>query len=618
MSVAAPLLRAARRGKRRVDRLLGRRGPDLVYSRRYQLDLPGGVIDPLRGERILSFLDAAGLLSDRALHVASPASFRHLRRVHADEYLDALQRPDALTSILGLTVSDEQAERILEAQRTMVGGTLLATALALGSKGVAVNLGGGLHHAFAAKGERFCAFNDTAVAILELRARGFTGRVLVIDLDLHDGDGTQSIFADDPTVHTFSVHNLSTPDERGRSAVAATSIELPGEVTDAVYLGTLRQRLPEVCLAVRPELVFYLAGCDPAADDQIGNWKISPEALLERDLFVTGLVRSSGGTGQRKPPLVVLLAGGYGRNAWRYGARYLSALLRHGRPLELPDFEESTLLRYRRVARELSPQELSGDGPSDDWGLTAEDLMPMAAGLRPTRFLGFYTRQGLELVLERSGVLDRLRNRGFAEPTVEMELGNPAGDTVRLYGDPAQRELLIEVRVRVDRREMQGMALLRIEWLLLQNPRAAFLPDRPRLPGQQHPGMGLLPDMMALLVLACDRLQLDGVLFVPAHFHTASQGRKILRFVHPEDEGFIRALERAFAGMPLAAASHAVAGQRVVDARTGEALRWHPMPMVVPVSEQLREKLGDEEYRKAIEEAAAGYEFRLLPPGAGG
>ena len=618
MSLTAPLLRVARRGRRRVDRLLGRRGPDLVYSRRYQLDLPGGMIDPLRGERILSFLDAAGVLSEDAVHAASPASFLHLRRVHADDYLDALQQPGALTSIIGLTVSDEQAERILEAQRTMVGGTLLATALALESKGVAVNLGGGLHHAFAAKGERFCAFNDTAVAILELRARGFSGKVLVVDLDLHHGDGTQSIFAEDPTVHTFSIHNLSTPDERGRNAVAATSIELPGEVTDEVYLDTIRRHLPKVYLAVRPELVFYLAGCDPAADDQIGNWKISPEALLERDLFVTGLVRSSGGKGQRKPPLVVLLAGGYGRNAWRYGARYLSALLRHGRPLELPDFEESTLLRYRRLARELSPQELTGDGPADDWGLTADDLMPMAAGLRPTRFLGFYTRQGLELVLERSGVLDRLRNRGFAEPTVEMELGNPAGDTVRLYGDPTRRELLIEVRVRVDRREMPGMALLRIEWLLLQNPRAAFLPDRPRLPGQQHPGLGMLPDMMALLVLACDRLQLDGVLFVPAHFHTASQGRKTLRFVRPADEGFIQALERVFAGMPLAVASHMVAEKRVVDARTGEPLQWRPMPMVVPVSGQLREKLGDEEYRKAVEEAAAGYELRLLPPGAGG
>jgi acetoin utilization deacetylase AcuC-like enzyme len=396
VSVPASLLRTLRRGRQSFGRLLGRRGPDFVYSRRYQLDLQGAAVDPLRGERILSFLDAAGLLSSGAVHPAPPASFRHLRRVHADDYLDALNRPGSLTSIVGLSIGDEQTERILETQRAMAGGTLIATALALGSKGIAVNLGGGLHHAFAAKGERFCVYNDVAVAICELRARGFDGPVLIVDLDLHDGDGTRSIFAEDPTVHTFSIHNLTTSDERGRRAVATTVIELPGEVRDEVYLDTLRRHLPPVCDSFRPDLVFYLAGSDPAADDNLGNWKISPEGMLERDLFVLNLVRG----GSRKPPMVVALAGGYGHGAWRYSARFFSALLRRGQPLELPDFEESTLLRYRRVAQETAPHELTGDGPTEDWGLTLEDILPMTAGLhRPTRFLGFYSRQGLELAL---------------------------------------------------------------------------------------------------------------------------------------------------------------------------------------------------------------------------
>jgi acetoin utilization deacetylase AcuC-like enzyme len=608
VSLSSFFLRSFRRGRRKVGRLLGRQGPDFVYSRRYQLELPGGMVDPLRGERILSFLDAAGLLSAQALHTAELASFRHLRRVHDDDYLDALNRPDSLTSIVGLTITDEQTQRILETQRYMVGGTLLATAFALGSKGVAVNLGGGLHHAFAAKGERFCAFNDTAVAICEVRARGFTGPILIIDLDLHDGDGTQSIFADDPSVHTFSIHNLSTPDERGRRAVATTSIELPGEVTDEVYLDTLSRHLPAVYTSVRPELVFYLAGCDPAKGDSIGNWKITSDGMLERDLFVAETVR--GGT--RKPPLVVLLAGGYGHGAWRYSARFFSTLLNQGQPLPIPDFEESTLLRYRRVAQELSAHELSGETPEDDWGLTEDDILPMGAGLqKPTRFLGFYTRQGLELTLERSGLLDRLRSRGFTEPTVEMELGNPAGDTVRLYGDRDRQALLIEARLRIDRREIQGLALLRIEWMLLQNPRATFTPERPRLPGQKHPGLGLLSDLMALFVLACDRLQLDGVMFVPAHFHTAAQGRKHLRFVDPEHEALIRALERMFKGRTLAEASQIVAEGRVVDARTGQPFEWRAMPMVLPVSEGLRSYLNESEYQKKVDEALAGLEFRI-------
>jgi acetoin utilization deacetylase AcuC-like enzyme len=608
VNLPAAVLRTLRRGRQSFGRLLGRRGPDFVYSRRYQLDLQGAAVDPLRGERVLSFLDAAGLLSAEAVHFAHPVTFRHLRRVHTDDYLDALNRPGALTSIVGLSIGDEQTERILETQRAMAGGTLIATGLALSSKGIAINLGGGLHHAFAGKGERFCVFNDVAVAVCELRARGFNGRILIVDLDLHDGDGTRSIFADDPSVHTFSIHNLTTSDERGRRAVAATVIELPGEVRDDLYLDTLRRHLPPACDSVRPDLVFYLAGCDPAADDHLGNWKITPEGMLERDLFVLHLLRG----GSRKPPLVVALAGGYGHGAWRYSARFFSALMRRGQPLELPDFEESTLLRYRRVAQETASHELTGDGPADDWGLTMEDILPMGAGiLRPTRFLGFYSGQGLELALERSGILDRLRSRGFAEPTVEMELGNPAGDTVRIYGDRDHHELLIEARLFIDRRELPGMALLRIEWLLLQNPRLPFTVDRPRLPGQKYPGLGLLTDIIALLIVACDRLQLDGLLFVPSHFHTASQGRKHLRFVHPEHDGLIRALDKALAGLNLAEATNAVATQRVVDARTGRKFEWRPMPMVLPVSTALNERLNDGEYQKKAEESAAGYEFRL-------
>ncbi len=613
MSVASFLLRTLRRGRRKVGRLLGRHGPDFVYSRRYQLDLPGALVDPLRGERILSFLDAAGLLAPAAVHTAAPASYRHLRRVHADDYLDTLSQPGSLTTVVGLVISDDQTERIVETQRVMVGGTLLATALALASKGIAVNLGGGLHHAFAAKGERFCLFNDVAVAIAELRARGFTGKVLIVDLDLHDGDGTRSIFAEDPSVHTFSIHNLTTSDERGRRAVEATVLELPGEVTDGLYLDTLRRHLPPVWDRVRPELVFYLAGCDPAADDALGNWKISPAGLLERDRFVARLVRG----GVRRPPLVVLLAGGYGHHSWRPSARFFSCLLHHGKPLPLPDFEESTVLRYRRVAQETSSSELTGEPAVDDWGLTLEDILPSTAGMhRPTRFLGFYSRQGLELALERSGLLDRLRSRGFADPVIELELGNPAGDTLRIYGergDKAHRDLLIETRLAIDRRELPGLSLLRIEWLLLQNPRLPFTPERPRLPGQKHPGLGLLPDVIALFVVACDRLQLDGLLFVPSHYHTASQGRKHLRFVHPEHEALLRGLEKTLHGMHLGEATHAVASGRLTDTHTGEPFTWRAMPMVLPVTPALHTYLNEAEYQRKVEEAGP-YEFRLAPP----
>jgi hypothetical protein len=227
----------------------------------------------------------------------------------------------------------------------------------------------------------------------------------------------------------------------------------------------------------------------------------------------------------------------------------------------------------------------------------------MAAVHRPRRLLGYYSLQGLELTLERAGLLDRVRALGFPHPTLELDLDNPAGDTFRLYGDAGKTELLIEGRVRIDRATAPDAALLRIEWLLMQNPRARFTAQRPRLPGQRHPGLGVLPDVMALLIVSCDRLGLDGLLFVPAHYHTACQGRKYLRFLVPEDEAFMRALEKALAAIPLAEATHAVEQKRVIDTRTGSFVAWRSMPMVFPVTDRLQERIGGAEFESQVAEA---------------
>lgn len=604
MGTPSRIGRWLRRGRRR---LLLRQQVDFVYSRRYQLELPGVTYDSRRGERILTFLDSTGLLGRRAVHRPEPATFRHLRRVHRDEYLDSLDQPGSLTHVVGFQVPEDAADRILDTQRVMAGGTLLATCLALDSGHVGINLGGGLHHAFADHGERFCVFNDVAVAIADLRATGFEGKILVIDLDLHDGDGTRAIFAADPTVHTFSVHNQT---NGGTDAVEATAVEIPGSVQDGEYLEAVRTHLPRILQGFHPGLVFYVAGSDPAADDQIGNWKISEAGMLERDRFVFSCIRD--GESRRPVPMAIVLGGGYGMNAWRYSARFFSTLLNRGKALEPPTTEEITLLRYRQLAREIAPHELTGEPVEGDWGITADDILPgMAAVHRPRRLLGYYSLQGMELTLERAGLLDRLRGMGYSHPTVEFELDNPAGDTVRLYGDERKTELLIEGRVRIDRATVPDAALLRIEWLLMQNPRARFTAQRPRLPGQKHPGLGLLADVMSLLIVACDRLQLDGLLFVPAHYHTANQGRKYLRFLSPADEAFMRALEGALVGIPLPEATHAVEQKRVVNARTGRFVSWRSMPMVFPVTDRLKAKISGEEFERRVAEEAAELELRL-------
>lgn len=581
-------------------------GPvDFVYGRAYQLDLPSVPVDPLRGERVLSYLASEGLVHTGRVFRPRAASVRSLRRVHTDTYLESLRDPEALTRVLGVRFDEATQDRILDLQRQMVGGTVLAVRRALTTGRVAINLGGGFHHAFADRGERFCVLNDLAVAIASARSHGFEGRILVVDLDVHDGDGTRALFAEDRTVHTFSIHNQSNDPER---AVEATLVELGFQVHDEEYLDAVERRLPSVVEAFRPELVVYLAGVDVACDDEIGDWEISGQALLRRDRFVTRLFQ--GGAG-RSVPVAVALGGGYGPGAWRYTASY-AAWLVTGRALpEPPSTEEVTLARYRNLARVLSTGELTGAAEEGDWSLTEEDVLGGLFGTAVhSRFLGYYSQHGLELALEKAGVFDRLRKLGF-RPRLELDLSNPTGHTLRVFGDPERQELIFELRAQRDRVALPGLEMLRVEWLLMQNPRAGFTGERPQLPGQEHPGLGMLEDAVAFLILACDRLGLDGVYFVPSHYHLAAQSRRMLRFADPVDEARFRAFRAALAGKPLAEATRLADRGAVIDRMAGEPRPWQPAPMVLPVSERLEKRLRGEEYERAVHEARAGMDLTL-------
>ena len=594
------LARVARRSLYR----LGARGIPVVYDVRYQHGVFGVPMDPLRGEKILGALEEAGLLSRDLLSEPRPASLQNLLRVHTPDYLQAVQEPDALTRILGVEVPPAEAEATLDLQRLMAGGTIQATRLAMRTGGVAVHLGGGFHHAMADAGLGFCVFNDVAVAIRRLRGRGFAEPVLVVDLDLHDGNGTRRLFADDPTVHTFSIHNDHWGDTE---AVASTSIALGPGVGDARFLATLREALPPVFEAVRPGLVVYLAGTDPAEDDPIGNWRLTAGALFERDRFVTSLARPDG----RPCPMVVVLAGGYGRHAWRYSARYL-LWLASGRAIEPIEEDALALRRFRRLGRDLRAAETVDDGLP--FTLSEEDLAGLVPGpARPSRFLGYFSRHGVELLLERAGVLPQLRARGFRTLRVDLGSREAPGHTLRVFSEDAPKELLVELRADRNRSAVPGMEVISVEWLLLQNPREPFSPRRPRLPGQQHPGLGLLRDFMGWLVVVCEAHQLDGVFFVAAHYHVAMQSRRLVRPLQPEDEARLVAMAQALEGVPLPEATSLVEAGRLVDAATGQPAEWKPVPTVLPVSERLQALVSGPEYEEAVAAAAPRFAYRVLP-----
>ncbi len=588
--------------RRFVRRL--RAGRDwIVYADAYEHTLPGVPLDAGRADRILAFLTDEGIVRRRAIVQPRTATLEAILRVHTRAYVESLDRTETMTEIFGVPVNDAERQGALDYQRLATGGTVLAARLAWRTGRLAANLGGGYHHAGRERGMGFCLINDVAVAIAHLRQYGFAGRILVVDLDLHDGNGTREIFRDDPTVHTLSIHNAAWGPEEG---AATTSIALGDGVDDATYLDALRAALPPILDQHRPTFVFYNAGADPAADDRIGNWRITEGAMLERDRFVLQATRRVVGN----VPCVMVLGGGYGGHAWRYPARFLA---RHmtGVAVEPPDELAMILRRFRRLKTTLAA---TGQPPPDDWGLTAEDLVGVAPGVvRAPRLLDAFSSFAIELSLERAGILGALRARGFPQPAVAIDRNSPLGETIRVFGDPGHAALLLELRVTRSRRVVPGMEVLYVEWLLLQNPRESFSEHNPQLPGQTHPGLGLLKEVVGWLVILCELLKLDGLAFTPAEYYMAVLGRHHMRFLDPAAQGRFLALRRALGSLSLAAASDALATGRVVDG-AGHAVMWMPSVQVFPVSDRLHAAVEGETYDAKVRGACDAAAYRLASP----
>jgi hypothetical protein len=308
--------------------------------------------------------------------------------------------------------------------------------------------------------------------------------------------------------------------------------------------------------------------------------------------------------------LVWLLGGGYGSESWRHAARGLIAALGGPERPELPSTQSITVMRYRHLASVLDPRELSGSAPGelqfdegDLFGAAPDHLGP------PSKVLGYYTHHGVELALERYGLLPRLRALGF-EPRLEFDHDHDAGDTLRVFGDAGTELLLIELRIRRDRASLPGTELLRIEWLLLQNPRASWTAGRCPLPGQRHPGLRMFDDVAALMIMVCARLRLDGIVVVPSHYHVAARWHGRMHFLDPAAEGRFRALTELFREMPLAEASLAVELGRVIDGETGERGGYRPALMILPASDALKRRF-DDAWEREAEAARARLHFEL-------
>jgi len=285
----------------------------IVYHPDYMAPLRPGHRFPMSKYGYLrAALVARGLLPETGGHVApAPAAFRQVAAVHAIEYVERVAnqtlRPDEIRSI-GLPGSAAVARRAF----LSAAGTLLAARLAL-EHGIAGNAAGGSHHAGPSGGAGFCVFNDVAVAAQALLAEGQVRRVLIVDCDVHQGDGTARIFASRPEVLTLSLH--AARNYPVRKAESDLDFPLPDRLGDAAYLEMLDHALG--CVACfSPDIVFYNAGVDPHAGDRLGRLALSDEGLRARDARVLGWARAA------RIPVACVIGGGYGSDPALLGDRH--------------------------------------------------------------------------------------------------------------------------------------------------------------------------------------------------------------------------------------------------------------------------------------------------------
>jgi len=275
----------------------------IIYSPRYQIDIGPHVFPTLKYRMVRDHLLESGLAKPSDFIEPDAASWDQLALVHTGEYLDKM-RDGTLTEKDIAELELPWSRDMVDGFRVMVGGTIRAAERANSARAVVLHLGGGLHHAFPNHGEGFCPFNDVAVAVRVLQARGLE-RAAVIDLDVHHGNGTAFIFESDRRVFTFSMHQQHNyPMWKPRGSL---DIGLADGTHDAAFLHELDGALP-VVMAYEPQCVFYLAGADPYEDDQLGGLRLTKDGLRERDRRVIETVRRAG------VPLVVTLAGGYARH----------------------------------------------------------------------------------------------------------------------------------------------------------------------------------------------------------------------------------------------------------------------------------------------------------------
>jgi acetoin utilization deacetylase AcuC-like enzyme len=276
----------------------------LIYHEGYDLNLGAHVFPSQKYRLIRDRLLADGIAGPDDFLAPEPAADEDVLRVHSREYVHKL-RTGSLSPAEIVQLEVPYSAKLIEACWLAAGGSILAGRRAL-QDGWAANIGGGFHHAYPDHGEGFCVIHDVAIAIRRLQFDGAIRRAMVVDTDVHQGNGTAAIFGGDETVFTLSIHQVHNyPHPKPPSTI---DIDLPDGIGDADYLAILEKHLHRAFHDFTPDVLFYVAGADPYREDQLGGLALTIEGLARRDALVFDYARRNG------VPVAITLAGGYARH----------------------------------------------------------------------------------------------------------------------------------------------------------------------------------------------------------------------------------------------------------------------------------------------------------------
>ena len=275
----------------------------LVYHEHYDLNLGPHVFPSQKFRLIYEMLLREGVATQQDFLRPDPATDEDILRVHTSNWVSKL-KTGTLTASEVMQLEVPYSRELVQAVWLAAGGTILAAQSSL-RDGFGSNLSGGFHHAYPGHGEGFCAIHDVAVAIRKLQADGAVKKVIVVDTDVHHGNGTAAIFQSDATVFTISIHQEN--NYPAHKPLSNIDLNMVDRADDDEYLGALIPAVQKALDEFQPEILFYVGGADPYCEDQLGGLSLTKEGLKQRDRQVFEEVR------RRKIPVVTTLAGGYAR-----------------------------------------------------------------------------------------------------------------------------------------------------------------------------------------------------------------------------------------------------------------------------------------------------------------